>query len=72
MCFGAQTGLWRTIDWARGGDGRDPRGPSKPKGSNMFKKLSDTQLLALSAAAQRDDRCLVPSPKLKGGALKAA
>jgi hypothetical protein len=38
----------------------------------MFKKLSDTQLLALSAAAQRDDRCLVPPPKLKGGALKAA
>jgi hypothetical protein len=37
----------------------------------MFKKLTDTQLLALSAAAQRDDRCLVPPPKLKGGALKA-
>lgn len=37
----------------------------------MVKKLSDTQLLALSAAARREDRCLVPPPKLKGGALKA-
>ena len=37
----------------------------------MFKKLSDTQLLALSAAAQRDDRSFAPPPKLKGGALKA-
>ncbi len=37
----------------------------------MFKKLSDIQLLALSAAAQRDDRCLVPPSKLKGSALKA-
>ena len=38
----------------------------------MFKKLSDTQLLALSAAAQRDDRSFVPPPKSKGGALKAS
>lgn len=37
----------------------------------MIKKLSDAQLLALRAAAQRDDRCLVLPPKLKGGALKA-
>jgi Protein of unknown function (DUF3489) len=37
----------------------------------MFNKLSNTQLSALSAAAQRDDRCLVPPPKLKGGARKA-
>jgi hypothetical protein len=37
----------------------------------MFNKLSNTQLGALSAAGQRDDRCLVPPPKLKGGALKA-
>ena len=37
----------------------------------MIKKLSDAQLLALRAAAQRDDRCLVLPPKLKGGVLKA-
>jgi DNA-binding MarR family transcriptional regulator len=36
----------------------------------MSKTLTDTQLLALSAAAQRDDRCLAPPPKTKGGALK--
>ena len=51
--------------------GKIPCVPSKPKGSNMIKKLSDAQLLALRAAAQRDDRCLVLPPKLKGGALKA-
>ncbi len=31
-------------------------------------KLTDTQLLLLSAASQRDDRALEPSPKLIGGA----
>lgn len=36
----------------------------------MSKTLTDTQLLALSASAQRDDRCLAPPPKTKGGALK--
>ncbi len=30
-------------------------------------KLTDTQLLLLSAASQRDDRALEPSPKLTGG-----
>jgi len=39
----------------------------------MSFKLSDTQLVVLSAAAQREDRCLVALPKLKGGvALKVA
>jgi hypothetical protein len=32
----------------------------------MSIKLSDTQLVMLSAAAQRDDRCLTPPEKLKG------
>ena len=32
----------------------------------MSIKLSDTQLVMLSAAAQRDDRCLTLSGKLKG------
>ena len=32
----------------------------------MSIKLSDTQLVVLSAAAQRDDRCLMLSEKLKG------
>ena len=33
-------------------------------------KLSDTQLVLLSAAAQRDDHCLTTTPKLKGGAAR--
>src|SRR5260370_8964332 len=33
-------------------------------------KLTDTQLLLLSAASQRDDRALEPSPKLTGGAAR--
>jgi hypothetical protein len=36
----------------------------------MSIKLTDTQLVMLSAAAQRDDRCLVPSKNLKGGAAQ--
>ena len=35
----------------------------------MFIKLTDTQLVILSAAAQREDRCLV-APTLKGGAAQ--
>ena len=34
----------------------------------MSIKLTDTQLLTLSAAAQRDDRCIAAPPKLKGAA----
>lgn len=36
----------------------------------MSIKLTDTQLVMLSAAAQRDDRCLIPSKNLKGGAAQ--
>ena len=36
----------------------------------MSIKLSDTQLILMSAAAQREDRCLVASPTLKGGAAQ--
>jgi DNA-binding MarR family transcriptional regulator len=36
----------------------------------MSIKLSDTQLLMLSAAAQREDRCLVAPKSLKGGAAQ--
>ena len=36
----------------------------------MSIKLTDTQLVMLSAAAQRDDRCLVAPPNLKGGAAQ--
>jgi hypothetical protein len=36
----------------------------------MSIKLTDTQLIVLSAAAQRDDRCLVASKSLKGGAAQ--
>ena len=34
----------------------------------MSIKFTDTQLVLLSAAAQREDRCLVASPTLKGSA----
>ena len=36
----------------------------------MSIKFTDTQLLLMSAAAQREDRCLVASPTLKGGAAQ--
>jgi Protein of unknown function (DUF3489) len=36
----------------------------------MSIKLSDTQLVMLRAAAQRDDRSLTPPEKLKGGATR--
>ena len=36
----------------------------------MSIKLTDTQLVLLCAAAQREDRCLVASPTLKGGAAQ--
>jgi hypothetical protein len=36
----------------------------------MTTKLTDTQLLMLSAAAQREDRILAIPPKLKGGAAQ--
>jgi Protein of unknown function (DUF3489) len=36
----------------------------------MSIKLTDAQLVMLSAAAQRDDRCLTPSQALKGGAAQ--
>jgi Protein of unknown function (DUF3489) len=40
------------------------------KSSGSAHKLSDTQLVLLSAAAQRDDHCLSTTPKLKGGAAR--
>ena len=45
---------------------------SPPDGDPPMTKLSDTQLVILSAAAQRDDGAVLPLPetlKLKGGAL---
>src|SRR5271154_2747367 len=36
----------------------------------MSIKLTDTQLVMLSAAAQREDRCIVPPPSLKGAAAQ--
>jgi hypothetical protein len=36
----------------------------------MSIKLTDTQLLMLSAAAQREDRCIEPPPSLKGAAAQ--
>ena len=40
------------------------------KGQTMSIKLTDTQLVMLSAAAQREDRCIVASPSLKGAAAQ--
>ena len=45
---------------------------SPPDGDPPMTKLSDTQLVILSAAAQRDDRAVLPLPetlKIKGGAV---
>ena len=36
----------------------------------MSIKLTDTQLVILSTAAQREDRCLVTPKSLKGGAAQ--
>jgi hypothetical protein len=36
----------------------------------MSIKLTDTQLVILSAAAQRDDRCLIPPKSLKGASAQ--
>ena len=36
----------------------------------MSIKLTDTQLLMLSAAAQREDRCIAAPPSLKGAAAQ--
>ena len=36
----------------------------------MSIKLTDTQIVMLSAAAQREDRCLIAHPSLKGGAAQ--
>jgi uncharacterized protein DUF3489 len=50
--------------------GLDRLGPiNDAKGQTMSIKLTDTQLVMLSAAAQRGDRCLVAPPKLKGAAV---
>jgi Protein of unknown function (DUF3489) len=43
---------------------------SKSPKSARLAKLSDTQLVLLSAAAQCDDHCLTATPKLKGGAAQ--
>jgi hypothetical protein len=37
----------------------------------MPKKRTDTQLLVLTSAGLRDDRCLAPPPKIRGDALRA-
>jgi hypothetical protein len=36
----------------------------------MFIKLTETQIALLSAAAQREDRCLIAPPNLRGGAAQ--
>ena len=41
-----------------------------PKSARATLKLNDAQLVLLSAAAQRDDHCLVATPNLRGGAAQ--
>ena len=58
-----------TRSGARLSEGPELAGPHHSEGSiSMSIKLSDTQLVMLSAAAQRDDHCLTLPKKLKGGA----
>lgn len=45
-------------------------GRNNPKFDRSALTLSDTQLVLLSAAAQREDHCLAATPRLKGGALQ--
>ena len=45
--------------------GLDRPGPSRGEGLYMSIKLTDTQLMMLSAAAQRNDRYLVAAANLK-------
>ncbi len=49
--------------------GQDWPGLVREKGRSMSIKLTDTQLVMLSAAAQREDRRLTPPENLKGGAV---
>ena len=42
---------------------------NNPKSNRSDLKLSDTQFMLLSAAAQRDDHCLMATPNLKSGAV---
>ena len=52
-------------------EGPDWPGPNRDvKGLSMSTKLNDTQLVMLSAAAQRSDRCLVAPPNLKESAAR--
>src|SRR5271157_3421019 len=63
---------WRSRSGARVSEGP---GLARPQSKtrrvmSMSIKFTDTQLVLLSAAAQREDRCLVASPTLKGGAAQ--
>ena len=44
--------------------------PEDAKGTSMSIRLTDTQLVLLGAAAQRQDRCLVAPPTLKGATAR--
>lgn len=44
-----------------------PNERNNPQPARPAPRLSDTQLILLSAAAQRDDHCLTATPNLKGG-----
>ncbi len=50
--------------------GLDRLGPDTRRVNAMSIKLTDTQLVILSAAAQRDDRCLTVPKSLKGASAQ--
>jgi Protein of unknown function (DUF3489) len=50
--------------------GRNGSGPTTRKGSHMSIKFADTQLMMLSAAAMRQDRCLAPAQSLRGAQIR--
>ena len=56
--------------WGSPGEGPDRRGlQDERKGWIMIVKLTDAQLVMLSAAAQREDHCLSAPDKIKGAIL---
>jgi DNA-binding MarR family transcriptional regulator len=55
---------------ARLSEGLDQPARQNAKGLSMSIKLTETQLMMLSAAAQRNDRHLIAAPNLKGAAAQ--
>jgi hypothetical protein len=57
---------------ARGGDGDFAVATTKAIPMSTPSRLTDTQIMMLSSASQREDRCLIPPTDSKGGAARKA